>query len=114
MQYCNTTFMGSSHTESFNAEHLALANLFKALGHPARLAIVQALAAKTACICGEFVEVTGLSQATVSQHLNELKAAGLIQGSVQGPKTCYCLAPNTLASLARVVAELQIPEPTCC
>jgi DNA-binding transcriptional ArsR family regulator len=106
--------MGSSHTESFTAEHLALANLFKALGHPARLAIVHALAAQTACICGEFVEVTGLSQATVSQHLNELKSAGLIQGSIQGPKTCYCLAPKTLALLSASIAQLQSPEMLCC
>ncbi|MEY3694059.1 MAG: hypothetical protein RL157_1383, partial [Bacteroidota bacterium] len=84
--------MGSSHTDSFSREHLALADLFKAIGHPARLAIVQAIAAQQACVCGEFVEITGLSQATVSQHLKELKSAGFIQGRIEGPKTCYCLS----------------------
>lgn len=106
--------MGTSHTAAFDDEHLVLADLFKSLGHPARLAIVQAIAARQACVCGEFVQITGLSQATVSQHLRELKAAGIIQGEVQGPKTCYCLAPHALDTLQRVVAQLQSPESPCC
>ncbi len=106
--------MGTSHTESFTSEHLALAELFKALGHPARLAIVHAIAAQDACVCGEFVEITGLSQATVSQHLKELKSAGIIQGSVQGPKTCYCLSVSALEHLKTTVAQLQTPPDPCC
>jgi len=106
--------MGTSHTESFTPEHLALAELFKALGHPARLAIVHAIAAQQACVCGEFVEITGLSQATVSQHLKELKSAGIIQGSVLGPKTCYCLSASALALLNATVAQLQAPAEPCC
>ena len=106
--------MGTSHTESFTPEHLALAELFKALGHPARLAIVHAIATQQACVCGEFVEITGLSQATVSQHLKELKSAGIIQGSVQGPKTCYCLSASALALLKATVAQLQTPADPCC
>ena len=106
--------MGTSHTESFTPEHLVLVELFKALGHPARLAIVHAIAAQQACVCGEFVEITGLSQATVSQHLKELKSAGIIQGSVQGPKTCYCLSESALALLRATVAQLQTPADPCC
>ena len=106
--------MGTSHTESFTPEHLALAELFKALGHPARLAIVNAIAAQQACVCGEFVEITGLSQATVSQHLKELKSAGIIHGSIQVPKTCYCLSPSALGLLKASVAQLQTPPDSCC
>ena len=106
--------MGSSHTDSFSREHLALADLFKAIGHPARLAIVQAIAAQQACVCGEFVEITGLSQATVSQHLKELKSAGFIQGRIEGPKTCYCLSGSALELLKATVAQLQTPPQPCC
>ena len=106
--------MGSSHTDSFSREHLALADLFKAIGHPARLAIVQAIAAQQACVCGEFVEITGLSQATVSQHLKELKSAGFIQGRIEGPKTCYCLSASALELLKATVAQLQTPPQPCC
>ncbi len=106
--------MGSSHTDSFSREHLELADLFKAIGHPARLAIVQAIAAQQACVCGEFVEITGLSQATVSQHLKELKSAGFIQGRIEGPKTCYCLSASALELLQAAVAQLQPPQNPCC
>ena len=106
--------MGSSHTDSFSREHLALADLFKAIGHPARLAIVQAIAAQQACVCGEFVEITGLSQATVSQHLKELKSAGFIQGRIEGPKTCYCLSASALELLKATVTQLQTPPQPCC
>jgi DNA-binding transcriptional ArsR family regulator len=106
--------MGTSHTESFSEAHLVLSDLFKALGHPARLAIVQAIAAQKACVCGEFVEITGLSQATVSQHLKELKTAGLIQGSIEGPKTCYCLTSEALEALHSAINHLQRPSDPCC
>ena len=84
--------MGTSHTESFTPEHLALAELFKALGHPARLAIVHAIAAQQACVCGEFVEITGLSQATVSQHLMRLRAHGLVAAEREGRVARYRVA----------------------
>lgn len=77
----------------FGADEQALAAIAKALGHPARVAIVRLLAARTACTCGELVAELPLSQSTVSQHLKELKAAGLVQDTTGGPRTGYCLAP---------------------
>jgi len=74
----------------------SLAEQAKALGHPARLAIVQHLAARDTCICGDLVEVLPLAQATVSQHLKVLKASGLVQGEVDGPRSCYCLDYDAL------------------
>ena len=106
--------MVTRHTEQFSTELNTTADLLKALGHPARLAIVRAIAEEQACVCGEFVRVTGLSQATVSQHLKELKSAGLIQGQIEGPKTCYCLAPEALAALQTAVRGLQTPPMPCC
>jgi ArsR family transcriptional regulator len=72
-----------------------LARLAKALGHPARVAIVRLLLGKTECICGDIVERLPLAQATVSQHLKVLKDAGWIQGSIDGPRVCYCARPET-------------------
>jgi ArsR family transcriptional regulator, arsenate/arsenite/antimonite-responsive transcriptional repressor len=83
--------MGASKTDHYTPEQMALATLAKALGHPARIAILQELLSKTACQCGELVATIGLSQPTVSQHLKELKQAGLIKGSVEGVKICYCI-----------------------
>ena len=68
-----------------------LAAFAKALSHPARIAILKVLAQKNECICGEIVEVLPLAQSTVSQHLKELKNAGLIDGNVDGPRSCYCI-----------------------
>jgi DNA-binding transcriptional ArsR family regulator len=68
-----------------------LALLAKAISHPARIAILQTIAKKKECICGEIVEVLPLAQSTVSQHLKELKEVGLIQGEVEGLKSCYCI-----------------------
>lgn len=73
-----------------------LANLCKALGHPARIKILQHLLAEDRCICGRIVEVLPLAQSTVSQHLKILKESGLVQGKVEGPKTCYCVDKDKL------------------
>jgi DNA-binding transcriptional ArsR family regulator len=75
----------------FTQKEQDLAAFAKALAHPARIAILKLLAQKNECICGEIVEVLPLSQSTVSQHLKELKNAGLIDGSVDGPRSCYCI-----------------------
>ncbi|MEL7168863.1 MAG: metalloregulator ArsR/SmtB family transcription factor [Bacteroidota bacterium] len=75
--------------DTMTNEQLALWG--KALGHPARIAILRALAARGTCVCGEIVEVLPLAQSTVSQHLKVLREAGLVQGTVDGPRTCYCL-----------------------
>jgi ArsR family transcriptional regulator, arsenate/arsenite/antimonite-responsive transcriptional repressor len=71
-----------------------LAEFAKALSHPARIAILRTLSNRGTCICGELVEVLPLAQSTVSQHLKELKAAGLIRGEIEGPKSCYCIDWN--------------------
>src|SRR5688500_4946884 len=83
--------MAFSKKEAFTKKEQELADFAKALAHPARIAILKVLAQKNECICGEIVEVLPLAQSTVSQHLKELKNAGLITGSVDGPRSCYCI-----------------------
>lgn len=83
--------MGISKSEKFTAEQNKLAAFSKAFGHPARIAIVQYLLEVNACVCGDLVDVLPLSQATVSQHLKELKKAGIIDGEVEGRNVCYCI-----------------------
>ncbi len=86
--------MGITKTDLYNEQQNALATLLKAIAHPARIAILQHLIKANACICGDLVEELGLAQATISQHLKELKNAGLIQGTVEGTSVCYCIAPK--------------------
>ncbi len=83
--------MGLSKTEGFTKAQNELAALAKALGHPARIAILQFLVERKACVCGDIVDELPLSQSTVSQHLKELKNAGLIKGDIEGPSVCYCI-----------------------
>ena len=83
--------MAKSKEEKFTAVELLLADIAKALSHPARIKILKILAEKNICICGDIVEILPLAQATVSQHLKELKRVGFIQGEIEGPKTNYCL-----------------------
>jgi ArsR family transcriptional regulator len=83
-----------------------LAGLARALSHPARVAIMRYLAARGTCVCGQIVDVLPLAQATVSQHLKVLKAAGLVQGEVDGPRTCYCVNPEALKRFQSLVASL--------
>lgn len=84
-----------------------LATLARALSHPARVAIVRHLAEQGTCICGEIVNVMPLAQATVSQHLKVLKEAGLVQGEVDGPRTCYCVNPEGVRRFQQLVASLR-------
>ncbi len=77
--------------EEFTQKEQDLAAFAKALSHPARIAILKVLAQKNECICGEIVEVLPLAQSTVSQHLKELKNADLINGTIEGPRSCYCI-----------------------
>lgn len=83
-----------------------LASLSKALGHAARVKILRILAHRDTCMCGELVEELPLAQSTVSQHLKVLKDAGLVQGDVDGPRTCYCIDPRTLRRLKALVGGL--------
>ena len=77
--------------EEFGKKDQGLANFAKAIAHPARIAILKVLAQKAECICGEIVEVLPLAQSTVSQHLKALQEAGLIEGTIDGPRSCYCI-----------------------
>ncbi|MFK7969112.1 MAG: ArsR/SmtB family transcription factor [Bacteroidia bacterium] len=83
--------MPASKTHLFSEQQKRLAKLAKALGHPARIAILELLSDKGACVCGSIVEELPLEQATVSQHLKAMKDVGLIQGNIEGAKVCYCL-----------------------
>lgn len=83
--------MGITKTEMFTDEQNRLAILFKVLGHPARIAILQHIINQKACICNDLVDELGLAQATISQHLKELKNIGIIQGSIEGKSVCYCI-----------------------
>ena len=83
--------MGITKSEIFTTKQNRLATLLKALAHPARIAIIQHLVKTQQCICGDLVEELGLAQATISQHLKELKAIGIIKGCVEGTSGCYCI-----------------------
>ena len=83
-----------------------LVQVFRALGHPARMRIVRLLVQRQSCICNDLVQELPLAQATVSQHLKVLKEAGIIVGRTKGPAVCYCLAPGALAWLRETVATL--------
>ncbi|MEO8398827.1 MAG: metalloregulator ArsR/SmtB family transcription factor [Ignavibacteriaceae bacterium] len=83
-----------------------LADVAKALSHPARIKILTILSELNTCICGEIVDLLPLSQATVSQHLKELKRVGLIKGTIEGPRTCYCLNHEVLEKVKKDFNQL--------
>ena len=83
--------MGATKSYEFSVKENRIAKYAKALAHPARIAILKLLVKKQACICGDIVDELPLSQSTVSQHLKELKEAGLIKGEIDGAKVCYCI-----------------------
>jgi predicted transcriptional regulator len=89
--------MGLTKSEIFTDKQNKLASMMKALAHPARIAIIQHLIRTNACVCGDLVDELGLAQPTISQHLKELKTAGLIQGTIDGTSVCYCIDPKTWA-----------------
>lgn len=97
--------MGITKTEEFTKAQNELATITKALGHPARIAILQFLIKTKACVCGEIVDELPLSQSTVSQHLKELKNAGLIKGNIDGPSVCYCIDEKAWSKARNQVAE---------
>jgi ArsR family transcriptional regulator, arsenate/arsenite/antimonite-responsive transcriptional repressor len=93
-------------TTVFTPDDRTLATLARALGHPARVAIVRMLLRRGECVCGTIVDQLPLAQATVSQHLKVLKAAGLVRGEVDGPRVCYCINPAAVARLRALVDDL--------
>lgn len=96
--------MRTSH-DQFRPTLKSLALLLNALSHPARLAIIEVLANRESCICGEIVEEMPLAQSSVSQHLAVLKEAGLIRGEIDGPRSCYCLDAAGIVNLRRQFDE---------
>jgi predicted transcriptional regulator len=105
-------------TIDFTDQQIKMAALAKALGHPARVAIVEFLLKQDRCICGDIVNVLPLAQATVSQHLKALKQAGLIKGSVHGKAICYCLDLSVIGTLKNYLLHLtHVPshdDGSCC
>lgn len=83
--------MGSTKAEEFSVRDNRIAGYAKALAHPARVAILKILIQRNSCVCGDIVDELPLSQSTVSQHLKELKAAGIIKGDIEGVRVCYCI-----------------------
>jgi predicted transcriptional regulator len=108
--------MGITKSEHFTEHQNELANLLKALGHPARVAIVEYLIQHKQCICGDIVNELPLSQATISQHLRELKQVGIIQGNIEGNSICYCLNPQVFEQITNfmgIVIE-SVTKNKCC
>ena len=98
--------MGLTKSEIFSDKQNKLAGMMKALAHPARIAIVQYLIKTNACVNGQLVDELGLAQPTISQHLKELKNAGLIQGTIEGTSVCYCIEPKTWALYQKEIGVL--------
>ena len=107
--------MGLTKTEIFTEEQNSLAVMLKALAHPARIAILQQIIKANACICGDLVDELGLAQPTISQHLKELKNAGLIQGTIEGVSVCYCINPAVWDGLKdQLGLFFNSYNPACC
>ena len=107
--------MGVSKSDFFSEEQNEIASLFKALSHPARIAIVEYLLKVDSCICGDIVNELPLAQPTVSQHLKELKNANIIKGNIEGTAICYCLNEETLKKAESYFSKLSLElKSKCC
>src|SRR5579872_3088849 len=109
--------MGITKSEEFTVKDNKIAAYAKALAHPARVAILQVLIKKQTCICGDIVDELPLSQSTVSQHLKELKSAGLIKGEIEGAKTCYCIDEKEWGQAKlylKTFLDNYVPGNNCC
>jgi DNA-binding transcriptional ArsR family regulator len=98
--------MGTTKTANYSPIDLRVAAYAKALAHPARVAILNLLIRKGVCMCGDIVDELPLAQSTVSQHLRELKDAGLIQGNIDGPSVCYCVNDAALAEMVSLFSDV--------
>lgn len=98
--------MGVTKTNLFSESQNELATLAKAFSHPARVAILQHLLKTNSCINGDLVEEIGLAQATISQHLKELKNIGIIQGSIEGSSMCYCIEPKKWSHIQNLFTKM--------
>jgi DNA-binding transcriptional ArsR family regulator len=107
--------MSQNKKDQFHDDYIRIADFAKALSHPARIAILHRLALSDTCICGEIVEVMPLSQSTVSQHLKELKKAGLIKGKIDGNRSCYCIDRDKLNEFEKsFISLIDSILPDCC
>ncbi len=106
--------MGRSKTSEFTGKQNRIADLAKALAHPARVAILEFLANQNACVCGQIVDEIPLSQATVSQHLAELKRVGLIKGDIEGAKVCYCIDKVAWEEARSILGKFLTDVKQCC
>jgi DNA-binding transcriptional ArsR family regulator len=116
LQLINKNNMGLTKSEKFTSQQNNIAQLAKALGHPARVAIIEHLFKINTCICGDLVDEIGLAQPTISQHLKELKNVGLIQGSIEGTSVCYCINKDNWATMKALISEFLNLDVTssCC
>jgi len=110
--------MGLAKTELFTETQNEIAFFAKAFGHPARVAILQHLFKLNTCVCGDLVNEIGLAQATISQHLKELKQLGLIKGDIEGTSVCYCINKPKWLEMKKLMSEFLDQdislEPNCC
>jgi DNA-binding transcriptional ArsR family regulator len=109
--------MGATKAEEFSVKDNRIAAYAKALSHPARVAILKLLLSKKACICGDIVDELPLSQSTVSQHLKELKQAGLIKGDIEGVRICYCVDEEEWEKARKMLSDffqLDASGRSCC
>lgn len=110
--------MGATKTAYYSEEQLEMAAIAKALGHPARVAIVEHLLKVNSCICGDIVDELSLAQPTISQHLKELKNAGIIQGEIEGNAICYCVDEKAVKKILgyfnNIADMLKTRNNNCC
>lgn len=108
--------MGVTKSDFFTDEQNRIASIAKALGHPARIAIIEYLLKVNECICGDIVNELPLAQPTVSQHLKELKNAGLIKGNIEGNSICYCIDENAFSVLSIFFSKVitTVKKQKCC
>lgn len=111
-----TINMGATKTDLFTKKQNEIADMARAIAHPARIAILQQLLKANACICGDLVEELGLAQATISQHLKELKNVGLIQGTIEGTSVCYCINPTVWNNYKQLFTQFfkEVDTKNCC
>jgi DNA-binding transcriptional ArsR family regulator len=100
--------------DQFKPKEIRLAEIAKALSHPARIALLNAIAKRNDCVCGELVELLPLAQATVSQHLKELKRVGLIKGEIDGARSCYCINPEAVGEAQAMLGHFLANVQACC
>jgi DNA-binding transcriptional ArsR family regulator len=108
--------MGATKTEHYTERQNKIATIAKALGHPARIAIIEFIMKVNECICGDIVNELPLAQPTISQHLKELKNAGIIKGNIEGNSVCYCIDEKTFGILKNYFSEIitTVTKQKCC